>query len=444
MPYPKSRLGRPVRLGIMISLIIIFFVISPLIILYTTGYRYDFTTREIKKTGVISIDAKPEDVKVFLNDLKINKSMPIRLTNRAPGTYRLRIEETGYKTWEKDITVESTLTTYIRNLTLFKESLPIELLENLNGNIIKVHPSYDGKYILLIIQENGFYEIDLLNTDNNQKVTMIRKKIKNLPEISWSPYDNFVFIKIEDDLQAEIQLFNAGNTDITETYTYPVGKIVHQWQKNTLVPGIFLLRNSLLYRINTDYENKIDNTTTTKVWFVDEKNNIWQYTEKTGLYVKKDNSEYYFALEEKIEKIIDVNENRAILQTENNFLVIKFHNNELEEKIIIPTQSLFYNHDTKEWISWSDFELWSIYENGTTELLNRTSDKIKFIRPLDKYGVLAIATENSILGFNPGYYVTHELFSGGLIEEIVANKKTRNIYFLGSVGQKNGLFQLEY
>ena len=102
-----TKLTRPVRLGIMLFLIAVFCIAAPAIILYTAGYRYDFKTQKIKQTGVISIDVLPRSAAVFLNDVRIQKSLPIRLPNRAPGAYRLRIEADGYKPWEKDITVES-------------------------------------------------------------------------------------------------------------------------------------------------------------------------------------------------------------------------------------------------------------------------------------------------------------------------------------------------
>ena len=38
---------RPIRRALMLSLWVAFFIITPTIILYTAGYRYDFTTGEV-------------------------------------------------------------------------------------------------------------------------------------------------------------------------------------------------------------------------------------------------------------------------------------------------------------------------------------------------------------------------------------------------------------
>ena len=128
MTYPHYKLTRPIRRAIMIFLFALFFILAPLIILYTSGYRYDWEAHEIKQTGVISIDVKTKNASVYLNDILIKKSLPIRLPNRAPGTYNLKIKSPSYQAWEKDITVESKQTTYIRNITLFREALPTEII----------------------------------------------------------------------------------------------------------------------------------------------------------------------------------------------------------------------------------------------------------------------------------------------------------------------------
>ncbi len=438
----KNRLNRPIRLVIMFFLIILFLIISPLIILYTMGYRYNFDNKEIKKTGVISIDAEPDDALVFVNNELIKKSMPMRLTNIPPGTYNLRIEKNGYWDWNKDITVESTKTTYIKEITLFKKSLPIKIFEQISDEILFIMPSNDGRYIVMIIKENSFYEVELVNTATQSRNLIMRKSATALPEISWSPYDNHFLAKIVDDDISEIQLVNAENLDMSQTYHFiNAENLTYQWQKNSSEPTIFINRNNTIYKTSVNYETEIA-FTTSNIWYIDEKNNLWQVNNNEKSLYRDQNNTYN--LNVPIEQIIDINDNRAILKCQSGHLVFRFDSDQPDQIVLLPTENLFYNQGTQEWINWSDFELWTIYRQGSYELLNRTSEKITLVRPLDEFGLLAIASENSILGFNPGYYITHELFSGEAIEEITANKQTRNIYFLGSVGQNHGLFGLGY
>ena len=71
----QHRLTRRIRRIIMGLLFLSFFVMSPLIILYTAGYRYDITQHKIKQKGVLSVDIKPTDATVYLNNIKIDKKL---------------------------------------------------------------------------------------------------------------------------------------------------------------------------------------------------------------------------------------------------------------------------------------------------------------------------------------------------------------------------------
>jgi len=142
MDYPKTNLNRRVRIIIMSFFIFSFFVISPIVISYTVGYRYDWKKREIRQTGVINIDIKPKDSSIYLNNIKINQTIPIKLNNRAPGIYNVKIQKEGYHDWIKDVNIESKKTTYIKDITLFKQSLPIKILEDIDpSNIQNIYPN---------------------------------------------------------------------------------------------------------------------------------------------------------------------------------------------------------------------------------------------------------------------------------------------------------------
>ena len=125
--------------------------------MYTAGYRYDWSNHKIMQTGVLSIDAEPTNVEVFLNDVRIEKSMPIRLPNRAPGTYKLVMKKSGYREWSKDIIIESRKTTYVRDITLFKMDIPEQILNNFDKNIICyiLMLAYDYRYV--VFDDSSFF-----------------------------------------------------------------------------------------------------------------------------------------------------------------------------------------------------------------------------------------------------------------------------------------------
>ena len=121
MEYPGTKLTKPFRIFLLFFFIFLFCVLSPVIIMYTAGYRYDWQNGLLKETGAISIDIEPNDAVMLLNGVKITAKMPVRLNNIAPGKYNLRISADGYYDWVKDLEVKNKQTTYIKEIFLLKK-----------------------------------------------------------------------------------------------------------------------------------------------------------------------------------------------------------------------------------------------------------------------------------------------------------------------------------
>jgi hypothetical protein len=122
MEYPGTKFTRPIRLAMLILFIVAFFVISPLIILYTAGYRYDWQNGLLKETGSISIDIEPRNATASLNGIKLQKDLPIRFNNITPGKYNLHLTASGYMDWFKEIEVKNKQTNYIKEISLIKKN----------------------------------------------------------------------------------------------------------------------------------------------------------------------------------------------------------------------------------------------------------------------------------------------------------------------------------
>lgn len=432
MVYPKTKLSKPIRRSIMIFLIVCFLIISPTVIMYTAGYRYDFNTRELKQTGVISINVKPTNTSVYLNEVKIDKKIPIRLSNRAPGNYTLKLNSPGYYDWQKDINVESKKTTYIKDLTLFKQALPIKIFSNLKIDPTEIIPAYSGAYFLVQTVDDLVSEILLLDNRQEKITTLLRYQSNHTPIWNWSPFANQAYI-IDDDNQTII-IIDAGNPDNNKTYELNDSILSTQWSKNN---NLFVQLKNQVTNLTTN-EN-FDNISA-PVWFVDENKNIWTVKQST---LTAQNGESY-TIREGAKKIIEINKNFFILQFTNGFQIFKLNNNIVEQENFINTEKITYNPNTGEWLVWSEWEFWTVYPSGDISLLVRSGDKMDNIVPLDEYGVILFVLENKLSAFNPGYYVYQNLLENSTIKNVTANVMQRKIYFWGQVGNQTGFYSLVY
>ena len=396
-------------------------------------------------TGVLSVDASPRDADVYLNGVHVAQKLPLRVTNRIPGAYNLRIEKIGYKSWEKNVDIKSRQTTYIKDIGLIKESLPVSLFLKNEKNIQSILPSSDGNYLLIISAQDQVNAIELYNTKTKEIQLISSFPLKTEYSVEWSPFDNSILIATKHETALSLMLLSAGNPKNSKTYEIQpgAGKNRFQWQKNAIIPALFTRDGNYLVKITiNEYEKKYkisdyDN------WYMDAKEKLWggKGNRIFMVYSEEPKDEIIIPDGENINKIIDINEERGIIKSDKNIFVIP---RDKEEKIeTIEAESFIYNPGTKEWLAWSPWELWSIYEHGKPALLNRTGDNIISVFPLDAVGALLVVNKNGLTAFNPGYYVTQQLFNGKILGSS-ANQEIKTIYFLGKVAEKEGLFELEY
>ena len=102
--------------------LLLFFIVTPLLILYASGFRYNFDIGMIEKTGAFYIKSYPRNAEIYINDLKSKHKTPKQITNLAPGTYTLKITKNNYTPWQKKLSVYSGETTFVEDVVLFLEN----------------------------------------------------------------------------------------------------------------------------------------------------------------------------------------------------------------------------------------------------------------------------------------------------------------------------------
>lgn len=115
--------------------VIIFVVLAPTMIFYTSGYRLNPNKRVVERNGTMIIDSLPSRATVYLNDQLLNERTETTLQQVAPGSYTVKLEKAGYHTWQKRLEVKPELVTYINNARLWKKSTPL-LLERTSANLL--------------------------------------------------------------------------------------------------------------------------------------------------------------------------------------------------------------------------------------------------------------------------------------------------------------------
>ncbi len=438
-PYPLSSRARNVIFAVFT---VLFFIISPLVTLYTAGYRLDFHSFRITKIGVLSIDILPNDARVYLNDKHIDQNIPMRVSNLSAGSYHLRIEKDGYLPWIKDIVIEENKTTYIKNITLFAVHTP-EIIEN-TESLYDIFPSRDGNYILEKFVSSTETKLVLFDTIKEVS-TMLPTSTFSANKIFWSEQNTLLALLSMVSTTIQSTVLSADDISTYSTLNTTGTLQGYQWKENFYNENLLLHIDNLLYKINPkdDVQEAEQTHTSSSIFFRENNKDDWYFDSHTKTLVQIGNTKNNIILpNENIKRIVDINNKRIILKTDTGLLII--NRDEKQETKSIATPNFFYDIERKEYIAWSEWELWTVYENGQVALLNRMSEEIQDVEAFDKTGELLVVTKDKILGFNPGYYLTHQIISGVQIEKISIDKKNKWIYFFGTWENKKGLYKLKY
>lgn len=120
-----------------------FLISAPLVILYTSGYRFDWGSRRIFQTGVIVVESQPRGAEIWINHQPTDQKTPSRLSNLLPGVYSVTLKKTGYLEWSDTVVVRSRQAAILEDVPLLLDTPP-QLLSDQTVNNVVAYPERDG------------------------------------------------------------------------------------------------------------------------------------------------------------------------------------------------------------------------------------------------------------------------------------------------------------
>jgi hypothetical protein len=92
------------RYALLTTGIVLFIIGVPLIIIFVSGYRYDFSNRHFVRTGALNVRSDPSGATISLNGKASGKTQKT-FRFLLPGEYDISISKNGYFTWEKQLLI---------------------------------------------------------------------------------------------------------------------------------------------------------------------------------------------------------------------------------------------------------------------------------------------------------------------------------------------------
>ncbi len=443
MEYPGSIFTHRWRLLTFIIFLIIFCVSLPLVLFYTAGFRYDARNGFWRETGSISIDVVPKQTNAYLNNLLLDKTIPIRLSNISPQKYQLRLTAPGYHSWEKEIIIENGKTLYINNLHLIRDTKP-ELIAS--GTFEKPEISFDGKFVIFP-QKNTTTTILWLYNVPTKKIS----ELARLPGtqdilLHWSTKFNYVAVSGTNEPYTYLIIFDAEHFDRQFKIITPDTTEITNWQwRNSAEPELYYSTANGLYSFLPRTEQKITiNSQALLSWFM-EGSELWTLDPETTttLYITKDALGFKNRWPQ-----ITLQDNSAqwrfIYATgQSIFLKNKITN---DTALLTPGTQFMFPHGsivrsafTNTWFISTPSELWNYQEGADPKLVNRFGGSISSVTPLDEYDTLALVRDGRLSILFPNYLIQDEFALSG-ITNVTADTTNRVLYLQDT----HGLWKLNY
>ena len=195
--------------------ILTFLFITPVIILSTAGYRYNFTKKRLERTGVLYVETVPSGAKIGLSGRTTEKTSPTRITRLLPGTYDIGLNKEGFRPWSKKVEIFSSQTTFLTDVALFRETLPILTNE---AEIVRTAISPDARYVAYVAATDTGFELRVLDLrDGKDHLVSRSESLVDDADLRWSPDSRRLLIRLTGKKKENVALIWNASSPATVT-----------------------------------------------------------------------------------------------------------------------------------------------------------------------------------------------------------------------------------
>lgn len=188
------------------TLVALFLVIAPIIVLRAKGYRFDIHRGVFVHSGTISVQNNPQDVSIYVDGKLENSSLnrinsSSNVTGLIPKSYDLLVKAPGFQDWSKKVEVHSGVATEFWNVLLVRNEY--ERKEYTTQDISRMFISPKDDFIAYTQNSELGVKVKILNIKDNsienefEILTGIYVQEEIQENIEWSPEEDFLSVPVK-------------------------------------------------------------------------------------------------------------------------------------------------------------------------------------------------------------------------------------------------------
>ena len=222
---------RKFRRFIFLILTIFFVVSSIIVILFAQGYRFDFNSLKIVKTGGIFIKTSTDGAKIYINDEYVESTSGILnystlISGLTPKNYNIFIYKENYYPWNKIIEVKNGIVAELNNIILFPLELKKIKIVELPSQVIS---EFAVNKSAIEIKNNKTKIINVYNLTDGKLLSSEKFSAKGEPASGWKTSTSTEIISPDKNKklyilnnQIWIDYLNGTKKELLATYEPPI------------------------------------------------------------------------------------------------------------------------------------------------------------------------------------------------------------------------------
>lgn len=226
------------RTAITVFFVTLFFVTTPLVLLYTAGYRFNWKRQRVQKTGIIQVETAPKGATVSIDGRVQKRATPASFTRLLPEDYDVRVEKDGYLPWHKSLEVKSSQTTFATGIVLYADVLPrIAAEANVTGSAWNA----DGTAVAYVSENDNSKEISIRASGKSPVLLARFAKTAIADEsLSWSPDGKKLLLSATAGAVSRVLVFetDVNVTPLSISDRLAKGTVVAHWSSEGAVVAV--------------------------------------------------------------------------------------------------------------------------------------------------------------------------------------------------------------
>lgn len=385
-----------VRTILFFFLALSFLLVTPAVVLYSQGWRFDFATKKFTKTGGLFFKAWPQGASVNIDGELIKKTDIIFgnafVENLVPRFYKVEITKENYQPWEKTLEVKAKLVTDAKNIYLFSAN---PSFQQIIQNVKSFQPSPDNSKILIEKPVKNNWYLSLFEPDT-QVQSFIVEKTGEIIKTTWSEDSQKVLLETSSNERVLNYIIETNQVPPNIISLDAISADTSNFSFNPQNSAeIFYLKSGSLFK--TNYISKETSQVIPSVVVSYETNDKYLYfLDGNGFLYQTD---YLFGFQNKINTVPlkIINETEYLIYSFDPYFFIKDGDNMLMmnieskafEQLLETSKPPRLSPDGKKIVCYNSNEIWVLYTSDSlSQPEHKMGDKVFLTRFSENIGDL--------------------------------------------------------